>query len=122
MAAKVTKDMLDLAKHIVNQKSAEFEPEKFEDHYEAALTELINQKRAGKTITAKPRPKGENVVDLMDALKKSIATEQAAAPAKGKRPRKTAAGQKEMLLPISGKRAAKAETKKPTAAKGRKRA
>jgi DNA end-binding protein Ku len=32
---KVTKDMLDLAKHIVNQKSGNFEPEKFEDHYES---------------------------------------------------------------------------------------
>ena len=71
---KVTKDMLDLAKHIVEQKSGGFEPEKFEDHYEAALTELINQKRSGKTIAAKPRPKGENVVDLMEALKKSIAS------------------------------------------------
>ena len=39
---KVTKDMLDLAKHIVSQKTADFEPEKFEDHYEEALTELIN--------------------------------------------------------------------------------
>ena len=49
---KVTKDMLDLAKHIVNQKTSEFEPEKFEDHYEEALTELINAKRNGKTIAA----------------------------------------------------------------------
>ncbi len=123
---KVTKDMLDLAKHIVEQKSAEFDPEKFEDHYEAALAELINQKRNGKTIAAKPRPRGDNVVDLMDALKRSIAGERAsAAPATGKKPRKAAAGQKEMLLPISGKRAAKAETKKadkPAAAKARKRA
>src|ERR1019366_6572388 len=38
---KITKDMLDLAKHIVEQKSGTFEPEKFEDHYEAALIELI---------------------------------------------------------------------------------
>jgi DNA end-binding protein Ku len=44
---KVTKDMLDLAKHIVDQKKADFEPEKFEDHYEEALTELINAKRQG---------------------------------------------------------------------------
>src|SRR5947208_16007793 len=70
---KVTKDMLDLAKHIVTQKKAHFEPEKFEDHYEEALTELINAKRQGKTIGAKPRPRADNVVDLMDALKKSIA-------------------------------------------------
>jgi DNA end-binding protein Ku len=117
--------MLDLAKHIVTQKTATFEPEKFEDHYEEALAELINQKRSGKTIAAKPRPKGDNVVDLMDALKKSISNERAApTAAKGKKPRKAAAGQKEMLLPISGKRAAKAEAKKadkPAAAKARKR-
>src|SRR6478672_6180252 len=53
---KVTKDMLDLARHIVNQKAGDFEPEKFEDHYEEALTELINAKRAGKAISARPRP------------------------------------------------------------------
>lgn len=41
----VTKVMLDLAKHIVNQKAADFDPEKFEDHYEEALTEFINAKR-----------------------------------------------------------------------------
>src|SRR3984893_15560269 len=102
---KVTKDMLDLAKHIVTQKTGEFEPEKFEDHYEEALVELINAKRQGKAIGVKPRPKGENVVDLMDALKKSLASE-AAAP-KGKKPRKASASQKEMLLPIEGEEPAK---------------
>ena len=102
---KVTKDMLDLAKHIVNQKTADFEPDKFEDHYEEALTELINAKRQGKVISHKPRPSGTNVVDLMDALKKSLASE-AAAP-KSKKPRKAAVGQKEMLLPIEGKKPAK---------------
>src|SRR5882724_13551189 len=110
---KLTKDMLDLAKHIVTQKAATFEPAKFEDHYEEALTELINAKRQGKTIGAKPRPKGENVVDLMDALKKSLATE--AAVPKGKKPRKASAGQKEMLLPIEGKKpAAKKAAKSAT--------
>jgi DNA end-binding protein Ku len=52
---KVTKDMLDLAKHIVNQKSGAFELDKFEDHYETALVDLINQKRAGKTIRTPER-------------------------------------------------------------------
>src|SRR6202162_1485261 len=108
---KGTKDMLDLAKHIVNQRAANFDPEKFEDHYEEALTELINAKRNGTTIAAKPRPRGENVVDLMDALKKSIASE-AAAP-KGKKPRKASAGQKEMLLPIEGKKPAAKKAAKP---------
>src|ERR1700687_3124395 len=69
---KVTRDMLDLAKHIVNQKAGRFQPEKFEDQYEAALVELINSKRSGKPVTAKARPRGENVVDLMDALRQSI--------------------------------------------------
>jgi DNA end-binding protein Ku len=109
---KVTKDMLDLAKHIVNQKSGTFEPQKFEDHYETALIDLINQKRAGKPITAKARPRGENVVDLMAALRQSVgATEPAA---KGKKPRKAFAGQKEMLMPIEGKKPAKQAAKKNT--------
>src|SRR5436305_2583295 len=58
---KVTKDMLDLAKHIVNQKLGRFEPEKFDDHYETALIDLINQKRAGKPITPKEKPAPTNV-------------------------------------------------------------
>src|SRR4029077_2017290 len=66
---KVTKDMLDLAKHIVNQKSGRFEPDKFEDQYETALVELINQKRNGLPV-AKAAPKSSgNVINLVDALK-----------------------------------------------------
>src|SRR5882672_3945186 len=121
---KVTKDMLDLAKHIVNQKSGRFEPEKFEDHYETALIDLLNAKRAGKAITAKPRPRGENVVDLMDALRRSIGGAEAAKDAKpAKKPRKVASGQKEMLMPIPGKKPAKeAAAKKPAAKPQRKSA
>jgi DNA end-binding protein Ku len=112
---KVTKDMLDLAKHIVNQKSGRFEPEKFEDQYETALIDLINQKRAGKPITPKERPRGENVVDLMEALRRSMGKEAApaAAPKKsGKKPRKAAIGQKEMLMPIEGNKPGKEATAK----------
>jgi hypothetical protein len=83
---KVTKDMLDLAKHIVNQKSGRFEPEKFEDHYESALVDLINRKRSGKPITPKERPAAGNVVDLMEALRRSVGKE--AAPAKAAKPTK----------------------------------
>lgn len=109
---KLTKDMLDLAKHIVEKKSGAFEPELFEDHYETALIDLINKKRSGMPITAKAAPKtGGNVINLMDALKKSLASEKDAAPAakvakeavKGKRPKKRVEGQREMLLPIAGK-------------------
>ena len=109
---KLTKDMLDLAKHIVEKKSGAFEPELFEDHYETALIDLINKKRSGMPITAKAAPKtGGNVINLMDALKKSLASEKDAAPVakaaketvKGKRPKKRVEGQREMLLPIAGK-------------------
>jgi DNA end-binding protein Ku len=114
---KVTKDMLDLAKHIVEQKSASFEPDKFDDRYEAALIDLINQKRNGLPAASKAAPKSSgNVINLMDALKRSLANEKQATPppaakAKGKKPKKRIEGQREMLLPISGKRAAKEEPK-----------
>jgi DNA end-binding protein Ku len=122
---KVTKDMLDLARHIVNQKAGSFEPEKFEDHYESALIELINQKRAGKPIVPKDRPKGENVVDLMDALRKSVggaAAESKVSKTPAKKAKKAAAGQKEMLMPISGKKPAKETAKKPATGARRKSA
>ncbi len=125
---KITKDMLDLAKHIVNQKSGRFEPGKFEDHYETALVDLINSKRAGKPIAPKERPRGDNVVDLMEALRRSVggAPEPAKAPApkkSGKKPRKAVSGQKEMLMPIAGKKPAKeTAAKKPTAKPQRKSA
>jgi DNA end-binding protein Ku len=122
---KITKDMLDLARHIVNQKSGNFEPDKFEDHYETALVDLINQKRAGKTIRPKERPKGENVVDLMEALRRSVggAAADTKAPKKSARkPRKAAAAQKEMLMPIAGKKPAKETAAKPAAKPQRKSA
>jgi DNA end-binding protein Ku len=123
---KVTKDMLDLAKHIVNQKSGTFEPEKFEDHYETALIDLMNQKRAGKPITPKEQPATGNVVDLMEALRRSVGGDaaEAKAPKKsGKKSRKAAAGQKEMLMPIAGKKPAKeAAAKKPAVRQHRKSA
>jgi DNA end-binding protein Ku len=123
---KITKDMLDLAKHIVNQKSGHFEPEKFEDHYETALVDLINQKRAGKPLAPKERPRGENVVDLMEALRRSVdgaAAETKAPKTSAKKPRKASSGQKEMLMPIAGKKPAKeAAAKKPAGRQQRKSA
>ena len=79
-------------------RSTSNEPEKFEYHYETALVALINSKRSGKLIRPKERPRGENVVDLMDALRKSVggAAAETKAPKKSaKKPRQAAAGQKE---------------------------
>jgi DNA end-binding protein Ku len=73
---------------------------------------------AGKPIVAKERPRGENVVDLMDALRKSIGASEPARNAKpAKKPRKVASGQREMLMPIAGKKPAKEVVAKKPAAK-----
>lgn len=116
---KVTKDMLDLAKHIVDQKTGKFEPEKFEDHYESALVALINRKRNGETIKAPAASRTSgNVIDLMDALRKSLKGESKPQPAaKTKRGKKRVPGQKEMLLPIPGKGAASPSERKKTTPK-----
>jgi len=73
---RIPKDMLDLASHIVKTKTGHFDPNKFEDRYEDAVKALIRKKRQGKPIEA-PRPEPEsNVVNLMDALRKSVAGER----------------------------------------------
>ena len=68
------------------------------------LVDLI-KKRAGQPITKKDRPAGGNVVDLMEALRRSVGDAQPAKASKpSKKPRKAASGRKEMLVPITGKR------------------
>jgi DNA end-binding protein Ku len=115
--------MLDLAKHIVNQKAGRFEPDKFEDQYEAALVDLINKKRAGQPIAKKDRPAGGNVVDLMEALRRSVGgAEPSKASKPSKKPRKSASGQKEMLMPIEGKKAKETPAKKSASKPQRKSA
>jgi DNA end-binding protein Ku len=75
-------------------------------------------KRAGKPIRPKERPRGENVVDLMEALRRSVgstAAETKAPKEAAKKLRKAQAGQKEMLMPIDGKKQAKKTAKKQAA-------
>src|SRR5437763_10240482 len=69
---KVPKDMLDLAIHIVDSKRGEFDPEKFADHYENALKELLRKKQQGEKIERPKEPARTNVVNLMDALRQSV--------------------------------------------------
>jgi DNA end-binding protein Ku len=71
-AAHAPKQMVEIARKIIEQQEGAFEPEKFEDRYENALRDLIRRKQKGeKLVTAEPVEE-DNVIDLMAALKKSL--------------------------------------------------
>jgi DNA end-binding protein Ku len=109
---KVPRDMLELAVHIVETKKGKFEPEKFEDEYENALKELLRKKQKGERIERPKEPSRTNVVNLMDALRRSV-TQEKRAPASAKKGRKRIAGQTEMLLPIAGKKGKEVAAARP---------
>jgi DNA end-binding protein Ku len=70
------KEMRDLAGHIIETKAGDFDPSKFEDRYENAVIELVRSKERGQPVAMPEAPRPSNVVNLMDALRKSIASEQ----------------------------------------------
>jgi DNA end-binding protein Ku len=72
---KVPNDMIALAEHIVKMKSGHFNPERFEDHYENALKALIRKKQKGERIEPERLTQPTNVINLMDALRQSLAPE-----------------------------------------------
>ncbi len=70
---KISKDMIELASHILDSKAARFDPSKFTDDYETALKALVKRKASGKPMKAVEREaKSDNVVSLMDALQASL--------------------------------------------------
>ncbi len=72
---KIQKQELDLATTLINQMAAPFEPEKYKDEYNEKIKKAIKQKIAGKKIvTSKNSSKPVKIIDLMDALKKSVST------------------------------------------------
>jgi len=76
--ATLNEDEVDLAKQLIKRKVGDFEPEEFHDHYAEALQELIDSRvehRAPKIETERAAPK---VVNLMDALRQSLAAGKAA--------------------------------------------
>ena len=115
---KVPKDMLELATHIVEKKAGHFNPDKFDDRYEDALKELIKKKQSGQKIKRPAEPAPSKVINLMDALRRSVQADRAtAASRKGK---KRVEGQKEMLFPIEGK-ASRGAAKKPARSSSKQR-
>jgi DNA end-binding protein Ku len=89
--------MLDLASHIINNKSGHFDPSQFEDQYENALIDLLKKKEAGEKIEPAKEGPTPRVVNLMDALRASVDAEKKKAPApstQARRPAKKKASQK----------------------------
>ena len=94
---KLSKEMLDLATHIVQTKAGHFDPAQFEDRYENALIDLLKKKEAGEKIEPAKEGPTPQVVNLMDALRASIDAEKKKAPApstQARRPAKKRASQK----------------------------
>ena len=92
---RIGRDMISLAAHILDSKAMKFDPSKFKDEYETALRKLVQRKAKGHTIEPPKQPeKPDNVIDLMEALRRSVGTGRKGARAvrprqKGRR-RKTA--------------------------------
>jgi DNA end-binding protein Ku len=80
---KADPKMVEIAAKIIEQQEGPFEPEKFNDRYEDALRALIKQKEkgAGRKVTVE-EPQGGEVIDLMEALRKSLGAKGKAAPKK----------------------------------------
>jgi DNA end-binding protein Ku len=120
---KVQDEMLKLAEHILATKTGDFDPAQFKDRYEEAVVELIRKKRENIPVkTEKEAPAAPNVINLMDALRRSVQQAGAAPPpAEAKKGKKRVEGQKEMLLPIEGKKPAREAAKKPARAGAKQR-
>jgi len=95
----IDEDQLSLAKELIKRKTAKFAPEKFKDEYEAALRQMIEAKIQHAPLPQEePAPKSAKVINLMDALRKSVQGDQQPA-AKKKLPAKAAAvGKKGIAL------------------------
>jgi DNA end-binding protein Ku len=125
--AAIDGDMLAIARTIIEQRTRKFDPNSFRDRYQEALRELIGAKMKGLPIKRREVSTPAPVIDLMAALKRSLAQEPPAAKG-AKAERATAAPdrrQRELLLPVSGGRKKKEERAiAPTTAatRGRKKA
>jgi DNA end-binding protein Ku len=71
-AAKPPAQMVEIATRIIEQQEGPFDPSQFNDRYEDALRALIKEKEKGHTIEAPEEPKEAEVIDLMEALKRSL--------------------------------------------------
>jgi DNA end-binding protein Ku len=77
---KLEPEMVALASELIGRKAASFKPEQYKNRYATALHELVKEKAKGHKIVAakEERPTGTNVVDLMDALRRSVKVDKTA--------------------------------------------
>lgn len=105
------KEMIELASHIIDIKKGHFDPSRFEDRYQDALVELIKAKQAGRPAPAPVEQPRSNVVNLMEALRRSVEQgkgEESEQPKRERRARttKSAAPRKTARRPASTRRKA----------------
>jgi DNA end-binding protein Ku len=113
LSVKVSDDMLGMAEQIIKQKTIKFDPKSFEDRYEQALMTLVRSKIAGGEPVITKAPERGNVINLMDALKRSIEEERRPpAPSISKAEREDAAAAKPAAK-TPAKKAAKSAGKAP---------
>jgi DNA end-binding protein Ku len=79
---ELQEELLDLAAHIIETKTGKFDVSRYEDRYENALIDLVKAKQGGREVQPAKAPEPTNVINLMDALRRSVASEKAEA-AKG---------------------------------------
>lgn len=118
---KIDPKMIEIAATIMERQAGKFEPAEFRDRYQDALRELIAAKTGGgPPRKAKAPTAPSNVVDLMDALRRSLAQNAAAESGPARASKKTAKGDKRqpsLLLPIKGDKTKVPAAKEPAAAK-----
>ena len=91
----VQKPEVELAEQFIRQLTATFEPEQYKDEYQQRVLDMVETKRAGQIVAGQPaKPKLAPVIDLMEALKKSIAERGGAAAAPPSAPAFVEAGKK----------------------------
>ena len=84
-------EMLDLAAHIMQTKAGEFDPTRFRDRYEEAVVDLVRSKQEGRPAQPAAPERPSNVVNLLDALRRSLSAEKSAPDSEKAPPRKKAA-------------------------------
>lgn len=105
--AAVDEDQLSLAKELIKRKTGKFVPERFKDEYEVALRELVEAKvKHAPVPREEPAPKSAKVINLMDALRKSVRGDEAPAAKKKVSASPAAAGSRKgisLVKPSAGK-------------------